>query len=106
MPEHPLKTMQKLDPALMKHLDDSQDLFYGDGALPRKIKLLIALAFDAAHGADRGVQALARAAMQAGATRAEIAEAIRVAYHLTGVGTIYTASQGLRELVAETDPIL
>jgi alkylhydroperoxidase/carboxymuconolactone decarboxylase family protein YurZ len=106
MAEHPLKTMQKLDPALMKHLDECQDLFYGDGALPKKVKLLIALAFDAAHGADRGVQALARAAMREGATKAEIAETIRVAYHLTGVGTIYTASQGLRELVAETDPII
>jgi alkylhydroperoxidase/carboxymuconolactone decarboxylase family protein YurZ len=106
MTEHPLKTLEKLDPELMKHLDESQALFYGDGALPKKIKLLMAMAFDAAHGADRGVLALARAAMREGATKAEIAESIRVAYHLTGVGTLYTASQGLRDLLAESDPIL
>jgi alkylhydroperoxidase/carboxymuconolactone decarboxylase family protein YurZ len=106
MPDHPLKTLHSLDPELMKHLDGCQDLFYGDGALPRKFKLLIALAFDAAHGADRGVLALARAAMRAGATKAEIAEAIRVAYHLTGVGTLYTAALGLKEIVAESEPIL
>jgi alkylhydroperoxidase/carboxymuconolactone decarboxylase family protein YurZ len=104
MPDHPLKTLHALDPELMKHLDGCQDLFYGDGALPRKFKLLIAMAFDAAHGADRGVHA--RAALREGASKAEIAEAIRVAYHLTGVGTLYTAALGLKEIVAESGPIL
>jgi alkylhydroperoxidase/carboxymuconolactone decarboxylase family protein YurZ len=106
MAEHPLKTMEKLDPALMDHLHGSQDLFFADGALPKKIKLLIAMAFDAAHGAQNGVRALAAAAMREGASKAEIAEAIRVAYHLTGVGTLYTAAQGLKELVAETDQVI
>jgi len=106
MAEHPLTTMEKLDPELMEHLHASQDFFYADGALPKKIKLIIALAFDAAHGAENGVRALAAAAMRKGASKAEIAEAIRVAYHLTGVGTIYTAAQGLRELVADTDPVI
>ena len=106
MTEHPLTTMEKLDPVLMEHLRGTQDFFYADGALPKKIKLIIALAFDAAHGAENGVRALAAAAMREGASKAEIAEAIRVAYHLTGVGTIYTAAQGLRELVAETDQVI
>jgi alkylhydroperoxidase/carboxymuconolactone decarboxylase family protein YurZ len=74
-------------------------LIYGDGALPRKIKLLIAMAFDAAHGAAAGVRALAAAAMQSGATTQELAESLRVAYHLAGVGTLYTASQGLKDLL-------
>ena len=29
----------------------------------------------------------------------EIAEALRVAYHLSGVGALYTASNGLRDVV-------
>jgi alkylhydroperoxidase/carboxymuconolactone decarboxylase family protein YurZ len=106
MAEHPLKAMEKIDPALMEHLHGVQDFFYSDGALPKKIKLIIALAFDAAHGAQDGVRALAAAAQREGASKAEIAEAIRVAYHLTGVGTIYTAAQGLKELAAETDPVI
>ena len=41
-------------------------------------------AFDAAHGAANGVRALAGQAKAAGATDQEIAEVIRVAYHLAG----------------------
>lgn len=65
----------------------------------RKFKLLVALAFDAAHGAEKGVRALAGAATAAGATKQEIAEVLRVAYHLNGVGTLYTAARGLEDLV-------
>lgn len=99
MAEHPLATLGKIDPAITQHLQEIDGLIYGDGALPRKTKLLIAVAFDAAHGAANGVRALASAALLAGATTAEIAESLRVAYHLAGVGTLYTASQGLRDLV-------
>jgi alkylhydroperoxidase/carboxymuconolactone decarboxylase family protein YurZ len=101
MAEHPLATLQKLDPELMAHLQASDALIYADGALPKKFKLLVAMAFDAAEGAEGGVRSLARQALQAGATQAEIAETLRVAYHLTGVGTLYTASRGLREVVQE-----
>ena len=51
MPDHPLSTMRKLDPDFMKRVDDTDALIYCDGALPRRIKLLIAMAFDAANGA-------------------------------------------------------
>ncbi len=88
----------KIDPELMKHLKSADTLVYEDGALPRKIKLLMAMAFDAVNGAAAGVKALAASAMQAGATKQEIAEAIRVAYHLGGIGSVYAASQGLKEL--------
>jgi alkylhydroperoxidase/carboxymuconolactone decarboxylase family protein YurZ len=99
MPEHPLAPLQKLDPELMKHLQEADPLVFGDGALPRKYKLLIAMAFDAAHGAEGGVRALAASATAAGATRQEIAEVLRVAWHLAGVGTLYTAARGLKDLV-------
>ncbi len=99
MTDHPLATIMKLDPKFMAHLKSADEVVYFDGALPRKIKLLIALAFDAAHGAANGVRALALSAMKEGATKEEIAEAVRVAYHLTGVGSVYTASQGLKEVL-------
>ena len=100
MNEHPLATLYKLDPELMAHLQTTDPLIYNDGALPRKFKLLIAMAFDAAAGAEGGVRALANRALQEGATKEEIAETLRVAYHLTGVGTLYTASRALRDLGA------
>jgi alkylhydroperoxidase/carboxymuconolactone decarboxylase family protein YurZ len=99
MTEHPLSTIEKLDPILMNHLKETNKLVYSEGSLPKKYKLIIALAFDAAHGADRGVRALAQAAMKEGATKEEIAEALRVAYHLAGVGTLYIASMGLKDLI-------
>jgi hypothetical protein len=49
-------------------------MVYGEGALPMKVKLLIAMSFDAAHGAPNGVRFLAQSAMNAGATKDEIAE--------------------------------
>ena len=99
MSEHPLATMNKLDPEFMKHIDATDALVYADGALPRKIKLLMAMAFDAAEGAAGGVRALAEQAMMAGATKEEITEALRVAFHLSGVGCLYTASFGLKDIL-------
>ena len=51
MPDHPLSPMKKLDPEFMKHLEETEALVYADGALPRKIKLLMAMAFDAGRAA-------------------------------------------------------
>ena len=99
MPENPLKTLETLDPKLLKLVDETRELALGDGALPRKIKLLMALALDAAAGTVDGVQSLAHLAMKAGATREEIAETLRVAQYISGVGSVYTASRALKELV-------
>jgi alkylhydroperoxidase/carboxymuconolactone decarboxylase family protein YurZ len=101
MPEHPLAVIESIDPEITAHLKEASPLIYGDGVLPKKLKLLIAMAFDAAHGADKGVRALACQAIQEGATKEEIAEVLRVAYHLSGVGTLYTAAAGLRDVFGE-----
>ncbi len=99
MPEDPLGTLKKLDPKYMEEFGRMEGLVYSDGALPAKIKLLMAMAFDAAHGASNGVAALARQAMAAGATRQEIAETLRVAAQLGGEGALFTASQALKGIV-------
>ncbi len=96
--EPPLKIYEKLDPELLKHVENSGDFVFADGALPRKFKLLIAMSFDASYGAVQGVKVLAQQAMEAGATKEEITEALRVAQHLSGVGCVYTAGQALKEL--------
>lgn len=98
MAEHPLKVFETHDAALFNLVEDTRKLATSDGALPRKFKLLIALALDAAHGASGGVTSLARAAMEAGATKEEITETLRVAHYICGVGSIYTAAPALREV--------
>ncbi|MFH1382904.1 MAG: carboxymuconolactone decarboxylase family protein [Chloroflexota bacterium] len=100
MAESPLKSYGDLDPKLLNLIKDNRDLALTDGVLPRKTKLLIALVLDAVHGATDGVQSLAREALKAGATKEEIAEALRVAQYICGVGCIYTAARALKEVLS------
>jgi alkylhydroperoxidase/carboxymuconolactone decarboxylase family protein YurZ len=97
MPYDPLEMLGGIDPDMLKRVREQSEFVYADGALPRKVKLLIAMAFDAAHGAENGVRSLSLQAKKAGATNQEIAEALRVACHLSGIGALYTASAGLKE---------
>jgi alkylhydroperoxidase/carboxymuconolactone decarboxylase family protein YurZ len=99
MPENPLSTALDIDPKVVQHMQSTDEWVFSDGALSRKVKLLLAMAFDAAHGAVGGVRGLAQRAMKEGATKEEIAEALRVAYVMSGVGAIYIGSQGLKDLV-------
>ncbi len=66
--------------------------------MPRKYKLLIAMAFDASYGVVNGVKSLAEQAIDVGATQEEIMKALRVAQHLSGVGCVYAAGHALKEL--------
>jgi len=73
----PLKVFERLDPELLKLVGNTRELALADGALPKKVKLLMAMALDASHGTVEGVRALSQAAMRAGATKEEIAETVR-----------------------------
>ena len=95
MSQNPLKVFETLDPVLLKAVENNRELALSEGALPVKYKYLIAMVLDAAHGAEGGVANLARAAMNAGASKEEVTEALRVAYFIDGVGSVYTAAHGL-----------
>jgi alkylhydroperoxidase/carboxymuconolactone decarboxylase family protein YurZ len=95
MPANPLKSICAIDPEFMDHIAATNKLLYTDGALPKKFKYLMAMAFDAAEGAVAGVHYLAQQAVDAGATKEEVAEALRIAYHFGGIGAVYIGSQGL-----------
>jgi alkylhydroperoxidase/carboxymuconolactone decarboxylase family protein YurZ len=97
MPHDWLEMIDRIDPAMVKRLHEQDEFVYADGVLPRKLKLLIAMAFDASHGVVEGARALAKQAKAAGATDQEMSEILRVAYHLSGIGAIYAASAALRE---------
>jgi len=98
MHDNPLSTAMKVDPKLVENMRGTDDWVFADGALSKKVKLLLAMAFDAADGAVGGVRGLAQRAINEGATKEEIGEALRVAYLMKGVGPVYIASQGLREI--------
>jgi len=98
VPENPLNTALKIDPKIVDHMKATDEWVFADGALSSKVKLLMAMAFDAADGAIGGVRGLAQRAIKAGATQEEIAEALRVAYVMHGVGPIYIGSLGLSDI--------
>jgi alkylhydroperoxidase/carboxymuconolactone decarboxylase family protein YurZ len=98
MSQHPLDVFRRIDPAFFEYVDNTHKFALADGALPKKFKFLIAMALDAAAGTVDGVKSLAQAAMKAGATKGEIAETLRVAQYISGVGTTYTAGRALTEL--------
>ncbi len=98
MSENPLKVFERLDPELLKLVENNNKFALSDGALPRKFKLLIAMALDASLGTVQGVKNLAQAAMQAGATKEEVGEALRVAQYVTGASSVYVAAQALKEI--------
>ena len=98
MPKHPLDTIGENDHDLMDVICRGRDLAFAPGALSAKHKLLIAMALDASHGATSGVRSLAQQAMQQGATKAEIMDALRVVSYICGVGSMYTAGNALQDL--------
>jgi alkylhydroperoxidase/carboxymuconolactone decarboxylase family protein YurZ len=98
MAEHPLKILEEIDPELFKLVRNTNAFALADGALPRKFKLLIAMALDASHGAVDGVRSLTQQAMQAGATKEEVAEALRVVQYISGAGAVYTAARAFKEI--------
>ena len=98
MSRHPLEIFERLDPELLKLVGNTRELALAEGALPKKFKILIAMALDASHGTIEGVRALAQAAIQAGATKEEIVEALRVAQYISGVGSVYTAARAFEDI--------
>ena len=90
--------MYLFDPKLYDIVSQNRVFTFKDSALPAKTKYLIALALDAAHGAVNGVRALSLQALKNGASKEEIMEALYVSNFISGVGSIYTAAAGLKDV--------
>lgn len=99
MAQNPLDIFKGKDDDLLEYIESGRELALSDGALSKKIKLLIAVALDAAHGAENGTKSLALQAKQNGASNEEIMEAIRVAGFIAGVGAIYTSARALKDVI-------
>jgi len=99
MAENPLQIFEKLDPNLLKLVNDTRTFAFSDGALPRKFKILVAMALDASQGTVEGVKALAQLALSAGATKEEIMEVVMVAQYICGVGCVYVSARALKDVL-------
>jgi len=98
MAYNPLKIIEKIDLELFKNIEATQTLALTERVLPRKVKLLIAMALDASHGTVEGTRSLTQQAMKAGATKEEIMETLRIAQYISGVGCVYTAAHAFKDL--------
>jgi alkylhydroperoxidase/carboxymuconolactone decarboxylase family protein YurZ len=87
------------DPELFTLLESTRELAFVEGGIPLKYKFLLAMALDAANGSVGGVEFLAIQAMQAGATKEEIMQAVRITQYIFGVGSVYTASEALKNVL-------
>lgn len=94
-----LDYLKEKDMELFNTISSARKLSYTDGAISGKNKLLIALAIDASHGAINGVRSLAKQAMNAGATKEEVFETLRIVYFICGVGSVYPAVQVLNKIL-------
>ena len=93
-----MDSYKKIDPEVIKSFENLQDLALSEGELPQKIKLLIAMAIDAEHGALQGAIALGKRAIAVGATKEEIIETLRVAYYIGGTSALFTSAMTLQSL--------
>jgi alkylhydroperoxidase/carboxymuconolactone decarboxylase family protein YurZ len=97
--EDPLQVIMDGDPEFSVLIGKTRQNALSQGAIPLKYKFLIAMALDAAEGAADGVKVLAMQAMQEGATSEEIMEAVRIAQYISGIGSVYTAARGLKDVL-------
>ncbi|HYC45643.1 MAG TPA: carboxymuconolactone decarboxylase family protein [Burkholderiales bacterium] len=86
---------ETLDPEYARVRDELRRVAVSDGALPVKVKEMIVIGILASRGLQYGVAAHMRRAVEHGATRQELFEALKAA-HIPGGGVAY--SVGIRAL--------
>ncbi len=95
----PLKVIKEKDAPLFDQICKGRELAFKEGAISAKNKFLIAMTIDAVEGSVSGVRALAKMALDSGATKEEITEALRIAFFISGVVTTFTAAQALQDIL-------
>jgi len=86
----PALALRKAIPEVYEGFNSLHSAAYADGALDRKTKELIALAIATSEHCDGCIASHARGAAKAGATEAEVAEALGVCIQMMGgPGTVY-----------------
>jgi len=93
---NPLDVINEADAALAEQMANVRELAFQEGGLSKKHKILIALAIDTVEHSEGGIRSLAQQALAAGATKTEILETLRIAYHICGAGCMYTAARALQ----------
>ncbi|HYB40987.1 MAG TPA: carboxymuconolactone decarboxylase family protein [Candidatus Methylomirabilis sp.] len=91
-----IQTLQQRDPQFVESYMSQRERILKDGAIPAKYKHLMTMIVDALLSHADGVATIANRARAAGASEAEIIEAIEVAYLFGGTPALVTATNALR----------
>jgi sugar phosphate isomerase/epimerase/alkylhydroperoxidase/carboxymuconolactone decarboxylase family protein YurZ len=95
-----LRPLAEGDPALYAAVQRVQNIHHAEaGVIPRKYRLLLSVVADALALHPSGTLACAREALAAGATKAEIAEAMRVVYAAGGLPPVLESIGVYREVI-------
>ena len=92
LPEWTQKLKQR-DPKFTEMYLAQRELIMNDGAIPAKYKILMTMIVDSVLGHPDGCASIAKQARAAGATEAEINEAVEVAYLFGGTPALVTATR-------------
>lgn len=90
-----IKKLQHTNPPFAEAYLAQSNKILRDGAIPAKYKILMTMIVDAIMAHPEGCAALANRARVAGASEAEINEAIEVAYLFGGTPALVTATNAL-----------
>ncbi len=91
-----IETLQQRDPEFAQMVLDQRQRVLQDGAIPAKYKILMTMIVDALLSHPDGVANIANRARAAGASEAEITEAVEVAYLFGGTPALVTAVNAFR----------
>ncbi|MFZ7137213.1 MAG: carboxymuconolactone decarboxylase family protein [archaeon] len=98
MSKNPIDAYREFDPEIIKSYEGLQGLTFSEGELSQKVKVLIAMAIDAENGATQGAIVLGQRALDLGATKQEIIEALRISYLIGGTKALFTNTTVLQTL--------
>jgi len=91
-----IKPMQERDPKFVESYLAQREHILKDGAIPAKYKHLMTMIVDALDSHPDGVANIANRARSAGASEAEIQEAVEVAYLFGGTPALVTAMNAFK----------
>jgi alkylhydroperoxidase/carboxymuconolactone decarboxylase family protein YurZ len=92
-----IQTLQQHDPKFAEMYQSQREHVLKDGAIPAKYKILMTMIVDAITAHPDGCMNIANRARAAGATEAEISEAVEVAYLFGGTPALVTAVNAFRK---------
>jgi alkylhydroperoxidase/carboxymuconolactone decarboxylase family protein YurZ len=90
-----IRKLQRSNPQFAEMYLAQSNKIMKDGAIPAKYKILMTMIVDALMAHPEGCSAIANRARAAGASEAEINEAIEVAYLFGGTPALVTATNAL-----------